>query len=456
MTFLRTAQVCVIDDEPREYVPLARALNTLHLGCVLVRGDKAEELPNTPLQHLRLVFLDMHLGTTGGRTDREVTAHTANVFSRVVSPDSAPIVVVVWTKYADLIASFRNSLFQEYQHFRGKLFFVRWDKPQPPERVDETALRQRIVDELKSLHPLPLLWNWDTLAQRAACGVTSELCRLALSQAQLAGNENEQQEREKLLAALKIILGALMKAESGKALSQENAPTALLNVLGPLHCDKLENLPPKPDLQTAESIIDPAAAIAAPRPEVTTALDTMLLVGSPNTVLPAFRPGTIYHITDAAAFEAALGLTIKDMAKEVCLKELFNAESVEQLSAWLAACRPVLLEVSPGCDFAQQKRPVARLVGGFLVPKGAHCKKLKVRPEEGYGALRQIQHVKIVLLDQTTDWLPVFCSSIILSWSERKAAAFLTPISRLRETVLVDLRNWLSHQGTRPGYLSME
>jgi hypothetical protein len=277
-----------------------------------------------------------------------------------------------------------------------------------------------------------------------------------MAQAQLVGNENEQQEREKLLAALKIIFGALMRAESGKSLTKENAPASLLNVLGPLHYDKLENLPPKPDLQAAETIIDPASAIAAPKLEVTTALDTMLLVGTPHTGLPAFRPGTLYHITDAAAFEAALGLTMKDFATEICIKDLFKTESAAQLASWLAACRPVLLEISPGCDFAQRKRPVARLVGGFLVPKGDLSKKLKVRPEEGYGALREIQYVRIPLLDQTTDWLPIFCSSIVLSWPERKNAAFLTPISRLREAVLVDLRNWLSHQGTRPGYLSME
>ena len=87
-----------------------------------MRGDKVEEL-HRAVSGLRLVFLDMHLGTNGGMDARAVTAHTANVFSRVVSPDSAPIVVIVWTKYAELITSFRNSLFEIYPVFRGRLFF---------------------------------------------------------------------------------------------------------------------------------------------------------------------------------------------------------------------------------------------------------------------------------------------------------------------------------------------
>ena len=102
MNTLRTAQVCVVDDEPREYLYLLSALNSLGIGCVHVRGDRVEELPHEPFRGLRLVFLDMHLGTHGGMDARAVTAHTANVFSRIVSPESAPILVVVWTKYAEL------------------------------------------------------------------------------------------------------------------------------------------------------------------------------------------------------------------------------------------------------------------------------------------------------------------------------------------------------------------
>jgi hypothetical protein len=455
MNILRTAQVCVIDDEPKEYRRLLHALNSLGLGCVHVPGDKVEELPAEPFRGLRLVFLDMHLGTIGGTDERAVTAHTAHVFSCVVSPESAPIVVIVWTKYANLIASFRASLFEVYPGFRGRLFFIRLDKPQPPACIDIEKLLQDVERELSQLHPLPLLWNWDALVQRAACGVAAELCRLAAAQAQLAAADNEEQERTKMLSALSSVLRLLLKAEAGKAASPEIAALTLLNVLGPLHSDRLENLSPKPELDSAAALLEAEADPVAPAEEVVVALNTMLLTGASHVDGNSFRPGTMYHIADADDFSAATGFSITGIAAKLCQKDLLKEENAARFQAWIEACRPVLLEISPACDFAQQKRPIARLIGGLLVPKGVE-KQIKEHPEEGYSALRDLGFVKIPALDQGTNWHPVFSSAVVLSWPEGVAAPFLTPVARLKEPVLSDLRNWLSSQGARLGYLFVD
>ena len=433
MNTLRTSQVCVIDDEPKEYRRLLYALNELGLGCVHVRGDKVEELPKLPFRGLRVVFLDMHLGTNGGMDARAVTAHTAKVFSCVVSPESAPIVVIVWTKFADLIASFRQSLFEEFPDFRGRLFFIRLDKPQPPARAHIEKLRQDVEKELGQLDPLQLLWNWDSLVQRAACGVTAELCRLASAQAQLGAADNEEQERSKMLSALSSVLRLLLKAEAGKAASPEIAASTLLNVLGPLHSDRLENLSPKPELDSAAALLAVEAVPVTPAEEVVVALNTMLLTGvSPGDGNP-FQPGTMYRVADSPAFEAATGFSIIGMAKEFCQKDLLKEQNADKLQAWFEACRPVLLEISPSCDFAQQKRPVARLVGGFLVPKGLQ-NQVKKPPEEGYSTLRKLSCVKIPALDQETDWLPVFSSALLLSWPEKKPTPFSIPCSPIKGT----------------------
>jgi len=128
MRTLETTRVCIIDDEREEYLPLIQALSRLRVGCIHVAGDKVEDLPDEPLSGLRLVFLDMKLGTEGD--DNVVTAHTAQVFSRVVSPTSAPLLVVVWTKHKDLIETFRNRLFEAYPQYQGKLLFTRIEKQQ--------------------------------------------------------------------------------------------------------------------------------------------------------------------------------------------------------------------------------------------------------------------------------------------------------------------------------------
>src|ERR1700720_2071626 len=113
MTTLETTRVCIIDDEPKEYLPLIHAVSRLRFGCIHVAGDKIEDLPTKPLEGLRLVFLDMQLGSEGS-DDASVTSHTAQVFSRVVPSSAGPLLVVIWTKYADIVEMFQERLYEHY------------------------------------------------------------------------------------------------------------------------------------------------------------------------------------------------------------------------------------------------------------------------------------------------------------------------------------------------------
>src|SRR5438093_10340466 len=99
MKILQTARICIIDDEPDEYLQLIHALSRIGLGCVHIDGTREEDLPKAPLTGLRMLFLDMQLGTAGDAN--QVAAHTANVFYRVVAQDGGPVLVVLWTKHND-------------------------------------------------------------------------------------------------------------------------------------------------------------------------------------------------------------------------------------------------------------------------------------------------------------------------------------------------------------------
>lgn len=452
MMTLRTAQVCVIDDEPEEYCHLIAALNSLGLGCVHVAGDKQEELPEKPFRGLRLVFLDMQLGTLGGADPRVITAHTAHVFSQVVSPESAPVVVIVWTKHRDYLTSFRESLFEAHPGYRGLFFFILLEKPHDPSALNAEQLKQAIDGELAKLQPLPLLWGWDALVQQAAWGVTAEICRLAVERAQLAVNEDETTESNKMLDAIRALLRVLIRTQEGKSDTPEGASQALLNVLAPVHFDRLENLPAKPELADAGDLMQQTVQPSSLDEAV--ALNSMLLIGAPRTDGQLFRPGTICKIIDADAFKVAFRLSLIDMARHICS----NAVSAndERLGEWLAASQPVLLEISPACDYAQKKRPLMRFVAGFLVPLGQYEKQMKQSKDDGEGALRRLRSVRIRDLDADKIWLPIFVSWFVFTSPETTATPFLTPVGRLKDPALTDLRNWLSAQSARVGYLSVD
>src|SRR5258707_10481824 len=93
---LQAASVCVIDDEPADYKPLLKALQQLRISSVHVKGNTEASLPHKPLDGLRVVFMDLHLS---GQVGKAAASHAANVFSRVVRDSTAPLIVIIWSKY---------------------------------------------------------------------------------------------------------------------------------------------------------------------------------------------------------------------------------------------------------------------------------------------------------------------------------------------------------------------
>lgn len=139
---LASPSVCVIDDEEHDYRPILDALLRLGLGCVHVRGDNEENLPPQPFNGLRIVFTDLHLA---GHIGKAAASHTANVFAKVVSKDTAPVVVVIWSKYANDPADreeglppedqlteadlFKQTLLEAKPEFKERLVFLDMQKP---------------------------------------------------------------------------------------------------------------------------------------------------------------------------------------------------------------------------------------------------------------------------------------------------------------------------------------
>lgn len=192
---LSNPSVCVIDDEEEDYRPILDALNNLYVSCVHLKGDAAS-LPSRPFEGLRLIFLDLHLTGSVGRSG---ASHTANVFRKVVSSETAPIVVVIWSKFAkdalgqeDVPAEdqeteadlFKRFLVEAEPAYKERLVFIEMKKPKQnarPGRRDWTRhLRTQIRKTLKGQLAVDALWAWELLVTRACNSVSEELTRLAV------------------------------------------------------------------------------------------------------------------------------------------------------------------------------------------------------------------------------------------------------------------------------------
>ncbi len=157
----------------------------------------------------------------------------------------------------------------------------------------------------------------------------------------------------------------LVTASGGHNTTKDAAIIHLLHVLNSVHLDQLEGLlygAPFPEAtQTAASLLDKKAG-ATPVGEQA-ASNRMLLASrvAAQNAIPS--PGSIFLQTAVAnALFDYVGIRAAHKG------DFFDPKSVQKLQGQLGEDSTLaLLEVTPGCDFAQNKQPVYRVLVGLLV-----------------------------------------------------------------------------------------
>ena len=125
-------------------------------------------------------------------------------------------------------------------------------------------------------------------------------------------------------------------------------------------------------------------------------------------------------------------------------------EKVEKIAKAEGNCRYVLVEVTPACDYANNKCEIARFAAGVLVDENEQ-KSFKIGPAER-AFLWEIG--PITLGGENGLWHIVLNARLwaFRPWPRRTKA---NPACRLREEPLVDLQHWLASHASRPGHFAV-
>lgn len=366
---LASPSVCVIDDEEDEFRAILDALNKLYVSSIHILGNDVEKLPPRPFTRLQLVFLDLYLTNSLGK---DAASHTANVFRHVVSADTAPVIVVIWSKHADEIASpvgvpeedqetqsdlFKQALFEAEPRFENRLIFLEMRKPKEAEQSDDWAngLHEEIKNVLVNQPASSLLWTWDGLVKDSSAAVAASLTTLA---EQAAGQGNS----ELTDTHLKEVLQRLAKAQGEGDISAATAPGHLAAVLAQLLMDHLEHS--SIDALSTHGTWLAAQAQNAPMDGFFARMNGLLLTAVASPASAPFIPGTVYRLKEAEKFNDAFGRDLPSLlASCTSLKQ-----TQEKWPDWLREARPILVEISPACDFAQNNRVNSLLIAGLILP----------------------------------------------------------------------------------------
>ena len=448
---LAQPSVCVVDNEEQDYRPLLSALNDLHIGCVHFKGDNADELPTAPWSSVRLVFQDLHLTADTGKN---AASHTANVFRRLVSTDTAPVVVVIWSKYAaDPVAEgdvlpeeqkseadmFRETLEAAEPAFAERLIYIEMPKPKQGERPGDWVeqLKGDIATHLEGKESVQTLWQWESMVCAAGVGISRDMTLIAHD----AAANNEASLSDGLRSAMQV----LAHSQAGETLSTANAPSHLNSALARLLVDHLEHASVDPlrahGAWLAEKAPGDVLPVVGPR------LNALFLTSDFSPDGTPFVPGTVYAVTQPDWFGATFGHDV-DGLKLACFSA---SDGSPHWKDWRTQTRPVLVELSPTCDVANNKRYTAILLAGLIVPAALGR---RIHNDDPCWSLPSFR------LRWPRDDFPVpdaslvFCSRFQATLGQDVLPTWMEPWFRLRELPTSALRNWRAASASRIGYVS--
>ena len=477
MNALRTSRVVLIDDEPKEAMPMIQALGRLGIGCIHVTGVKEKDLPKKPYSGIRLAFVDMDLDVGGGNI-KAVVAKTVNVFKHVVSEDSSPCLIVAWTKHADYVDEFVQALEKEMPRLVPCLL-LRMDKPANASRLTVKKTLTDVKRFLDTNWPVNVLWAWEQAAHDAVTATTSIVSEIAANEVAAkppAGTLVNKQKEWK--ASLQNALRVLAQASGGQAITKHSVAACLLEALNTLHLDAIERGgKPFEGCNTHKLLSGDLPKLS---PQSVIALNTRLRTAGPDARDPRPHPGDVYlvscarrdaqpipgvHVAPRAMVADFAPRWTKDKGYESARRRLEQLKDpgagateieiaekalVKMADDLAARCRCALVEVTPACDFAQEKSRMLRFVGGLLIPSGLSG---VFNPDHRI-FLRDLNELR--LAEPEGSWRLVLNGHFVFSCVIPPRNSKAKPTFRLRQGVVADIQHWLSSHSSRPGVLAID
>lgn len=445
MNTLRTARVVVIDENRDESSVLQQALGTLGIGSVLITGE-LEQLPKSPLEGIRLVFLDLQL--TSQVESVKYIDETVAVLRKAVQMVPGGVGIICWTKHEDDISMLKTRLTE------AGIDPAFLESIPDKKRLVDAALAElqtiiaRIDAVLATLHGRRLLFEWEQVMHNAVTGTTNRLFGTAL------GSANFDDE------VLRRVGAVANAAAEEKIKTPEQAATASFVGLSPLVLDTAETVMPVKGPQHEKLFAQIQGLRKAPLNAAERAtLNSVLLSGEVGTDLTA-RPGNLY-IERGWNPPDQFPLRLETSQRRALIREVFRlhgdaGDTGARIDGLMTGLLPCLLEVTPACDHSAGKAEYARLLPGILLPlpDRVELESERALPAESRTFAKDTEYFDIKAEALTGAYRVIVLARRVVGLGMKELARN-TPLVRLRHPVIADIRAWFASHAARPGYVSI-
>lgn len=112
MNIPENGRVVVIDDVIKEALPLIQALSRHRIPVTYFDGE-LDTLPDEPIEEVRIVFLDIVLGTEV-QDEKSRISKVVGVLNKIVGDKNGPYLIIIWTKHHKLIDELNKNMVPRY------------------------------------------------------------------------------------------------------------------------------------------------------------------------------------------------------------------------------------------------------------------------------------------------------------------------------------------------------
>ena len=412
MNIPKNGRIVVIDDEyEKEALPLIEALSKNGVSAMYFTGNQ-EKLPLEPLSGVRIVFLDIVLAGTEGQDEKTKISTIIGVLSKIIGKNNKSYLIIAWTKHNELIEGLKNNLKEN-----PPIFILNLKKSECKDshgNYEISKIEKKLKKELKNAGAFQLFIIWENLVHKSTgkivndfssfypmddnwdsnmCGVFQKLAR-AYAGKQLKDGETDKLIKDALLTFNGTFLDTLENEINNK---------------------KIEGL----KINDSDNVNNDITA------QINSRLH--LIIQPPKNSVP----GNIY-----------------EWENRVKINDLFDGDINlhPQKDSFLNKLKYILLEVSPSCDYAQNKWKLHRVLHGLMWPEN-DFNKIKKKADYIYTSpifkvdnkiykfVFDIRYLTTLSLDELKDKKPVL---------------------RIRHDLLVDIQSKIAGHINRPGVICLE
>jgi hypothetical protein len=411
MILPNNGKVVIIDDQPKDVIELISALSKEKVPFVHYKEEDLSDLPDSPIENVRLIFLDLELITDTYLSAKNVTSPIKTRLMRVLKPHTA-YALIIWSKKEN---DYKQALLDDFENEFSAYKPIFHTSLPKADIIGKKGAMDKIKKELKieisKFKSFNAFLIWESIVNESSGKLTNEI-------ASLYPPNNEWDNKTKFL------LYKLAVAYSGKTVKNFDEIQQLKNALYTLTLTFTDNIDNSIDKLINRAFSDLISSTEQHINDFTTVINKLLLIsdGNDDVTQPGnlFFPDVELQVRDgknendyisrkSACFKipeekqeiALSGIEKSYKSEKQKIKETIASTKKTNNEITVSALKessysdevlvkqildsvvPIELNITPLCDYAQEKAKRYRILPGVMI-KSLYREHLNFSPSYLY------------------------------------------------------------------------